>query len=71
MMTCDKCKHCIEQSNKPKGARMHTVHFICTHLLDRAVNPYDSCGMWEERKGKMKIRYKDGYVDEVEEWEKN
>lgn len=66
MKTCDKCQYCYKQSNHYKGAEIHTIHYRC-HLIEKAVNPYYSCEMWKERKGKMKIRYKDGYVEEVKE----
>ena len=66
MKTCDKCQYCYEQSNHYKGAQIHTIHYKC-HLIEKAVNPYNSCEMWKERKGKMKTRYKDGEMDEVEE----
>lgn len=66
MSTCDTCQYCFEQSNHYKGAEIHTIHFICSYF-GKVVNPDDTCEMWKERKGKMKIRYKDGYVDEVKE----
>ena len=66
MSTCDTCQYCYEQSNHNRNAKIHTIHYRCQFLID-AVNPYDTCKMWEERKGKMKIRYKDGYVEEVAE----
>lgn len=66
MSTCDTCQYCYQQSNHYRNARMHTIHFICSYF-GMGVNPDDTCELWRERKGKMKIRYKDGYVDEVEE----
>lgn len=66
MKTCDKCQYCYEQSNHYKDDWIHTIRFICEKKTE-GVNPDGTCEMWEERKGKMKIRYKDGYVDEVEE----
>ena len=65
MKTCDKCQNCYEQSNHYKGADIHTIHYRC-RLIDKAVNPYNSCEMWKERKGKMRIIYKNGEIGEIE-----
>ncbi len=65
-MTCDKCQYCYEQSNHYKDAWIHTINYICEKKT-KGVNPYDSCEMWKERKGKMRIIYKDGEIGEVEE----
>ena len=66
MSTCDTCQYCFEQSNHHKGAEIHTIHYRC-RLIEKAVNPDGTCELWRERKGRMRIRYKNGYVDEVKE----
>lgn len=68
MKTCDKCEYCYEQSNHYKGAKIHTIHYRC-HLKEKAVNPYNSCEMWIERKGKMEIRYKYVLCKDCKYWQ--
>ena len=66
MSTCDTCQYCVERSNKNKGAKLHTIHWECLDDM-HPVNPTDTCSEWEERKGKMRIIFKNGEIGDVEE----
>ena len=62
---CDNCHYCYVKSNKNKGAMLSTCHYICTNK-EQAVNPTGACTEYTERRGKQKIIYKNGDIEDCE-----